>query len=99
MDIRIGYIPSEPESWNIAFNGIGAYIPESDMTDYRFCPHKQVDGNVYWSYVEPIIYMVIVGPSSPMCDVLFHYGVDVLASVEVLNADSLLKKSVKAEEW
>ena len=38
------------------------------------------------------IYTIILGPSTPMCDVLFDYGADVLAGVEVVNADSLLKK-------
>jgi len=30
-----------------------------------------------------------------MCDVLFDYGADVLAGVEVVNADSLLKNQSK----
>jgi uncharacterized protein (DUF4213/DUF364 family) len=37
-------------------------------------------------------YTVILGPSTPMCDILFDYGVDMLAGVEVINSDSLLKK-------
>jgi uncharacterized protein (DUF4213/DUF364 family) len=37
-------------------------------------------------------YTVILGPSTPMCDVLFDYGVDMLAGVEVVNSDSLIKK-------
>jgi len=37
-------------------------------------------------------YTIILGPSTPMCDVLFDYGADMLAGVEVVNSDSLLKK-------
>jgi hypothetical protein len=37
-------------------------------------------------------YRIILGPSTPMCDVLFDYGADMLAGVEVIDADGLLKK-------
>jgi uncharacterized protein (DUF4213/DUF364 family) len=37
-------------------------------------------------------YTIVLGPSTPMCDVLFDYGADMLAGVEVVNPDSLLKK-------
>ena len=37
-------------------------------------------------------YTIILGPSTPMCDVLFDYGADMLGGVEVVNQDSLLKK-------
>jgi len=38
------------------------------------------------------LYTIILGPSTPMCDLLFDYGADMLAGVEVINAESLLKK-------
>jgi len=38
------------------------------------------------------LYTIILGPSTPLCDVLFDYGADMLAGVEVVKADSLLKK-------
>ena len=38
------------------------------------------------------LYTIILGPSTPMCDVLFDYGADMLAGVEVIDADGLLKK-------
>lgn len=37
-------------------------------------------------------YVVVLGPSTPMCDVLFDYGANMLAGVEVTNYESLLKK-------
>jgi uncharacterized protein (DUF4213/DUF364 family) len=37
-------------------------------------------------------YTVILGPSTPMCDVLFDYGADMLAGVEVINHESLMRK-------
>lgn len=37
-------------------------------------------------------YVIILGPSTPLCDVLFDYGADLLAGVEVINPDGLLKK-------
>jgi hypothetical protein len=37
-------------------------------------------------------YAVVLGPSTPMCDVLFDYGADMLAGVQVTNYESLLKK-------
>ena len=37
-------------------------------------------------------YTIIMGPSTTMCDVLFDYGADMLAGVEILDPESLLKK-------
>lgn len=37
-------------------------------------------------------YTIILGPSTPMSDVLFDYGVDMLAGVEIVNPEAILHK-------
>ena len=37
-------------------------------------------------------YTILLGPSTPMSEVLFDYGVDMLAGAEVIDPESLLKK-------
>jgi uncharacterized protein len=37
-------------------------------------------------------YTIIMGPSTPMCDVLFDYGADLLAGVEIAQPEKLLQK-------
>lgn len=37
-------------------------------------------------------YTVIMGPSTPMSDVLFDYGADMLAGVEILDPEAILRK-------
>jgi len=35
---------------------------------------------------------IILGPSTPLCDVLFSYGVNMIAGAEVTDPDAILKK-------
>lgn len=37
-------------------------------------------------------YTIVMGPSTPMCDVLFDYGVSMLAGVDVIEPEKLLQK-------
>ncbi len=37
-------------------------------------------------------YTIILGPSTPMSDVLFDYGADMLAGVEIINPEAILRK-------
>ena len=37
-------------------------------------------------------YTIIMGPSTTMCDVLFDYGADMLAGVELLDPEAILQK-------
>lgn len=37
-------------------------------------------------------YTIILGPSTPLCDVLFDYGAHMLAGVEILDPDAILRK-------
>ncbi|BDZ70319.1 Rossmann-like domain-containing protein [Methanobacterium petrolearium] len=37
-------------------------------------------------------YTIIMGPSTTMCDVLFDYGADMLAGVELLDPEAILRK-------
>ena len=38
---------------------------------------------------------IVLGPSTPMNDVLFHYGADILAGVRVTDADALISSVVQ----
>lgn len=35
-------------------------------------------------------YTIVMGPSTPMCDVLFDYGADMLAGIEIVSPDRIL---------
>ncbi|BDZ67503.1 Rossmann-like domain-containing protein [Methanobacterium ferruginis] len=37
-------------------------------------------------------YTIVMGPSTTMCDVLFDYGADMLAGVELLDPEAILRK-------
>jgi len=37
-------------------------------------------------------YTIVMGPSTTMCDVLFDYGADMLAGVELLKPEAILRK-------
>lgn len=37
-------------------------------------------------------YTILMGPSTPMCDVMFDYGVSMLAGVEIVGPEKLLQK-------
>lgn len=37
-------------------------------------------------------YTIIMGPSTPLCDVLFDYGAQMIAGVEILDPEAILRK-------
>lgn len=44
----------------------------------------------YYLSLCPTAYTIVLGPSTPLSEVLFRYGVNVVAGTEVVNPDALL---------
>ena len=86
---RVSVFELAPCGDEIALDQVPAILPEADVVAITSTSIINHTLDAILPYLNPNAYSVLVGPSTPLCPILFDYGFNLLAGVRIIDEAAL----------